>query len=203
MPPRPSGSAKSSTSPESPKTKRRDTASTGVERRTHSYAASRLYYAFLPLDLPIRKQHPLRGMSPRDSLVPHAQIGPAHAIAAREEAAGRVVVSSLAADRDATDAGLRRGRFDRADCGIEGGVVPGGELQHPPLVARATVGERRGVPDGERVHDAAALDERRIAEAELGGEQDLAREVDPGHESAAERPHRVHQRILLLGAAAR
>src|SRR5213596_2958647 len=85
-------------------------------------------------DFPIRKQHHLGGMAFGVALVRHPQIRPAHAIPARDETAEHLGIATLAADRDAPDAGLGRGRLDGTDRGIERGVVARGELQHADFI---------------------------------------------------------------------
>src|SRR5882762_5233756 len=63
-----------------------------TEKLVHvQYAAS---------DFPIRKQHTLLGVAFGVALVRHPQIGPTHAIPARDEAAERLGVPALAANRD-------------------------------------------------------------------------------------------------------
>ena len=104
----------------------------------------------------------------------HAQISPADAVASRDEPAERLRVVALAAHRDAANPRLRRGGFHGGDRRVERGVVARGQLQHADFVARAAVGERRRVPHRHRIESRIALDQRGIAESELGREQDLA-----------------------------
>src|SRR2546430_16174358 len=127
--------------------------------------------------LPIREQHTAARMALRVALVGQPEVGPADAIAAGREPAEGVVEAGLASHGDAPDADPGRGGLGRRDRGIEGARVAGGELEHTHLVLRPALGERRRVPQHQRVQSAVAVDERRVAEAELRGEQDLASEV--------------------------
>src|SRR5205807_8142039 len=87
-------------------------------------------------DFPIGEENTLGGMPFGVPLERHPQIGPAHAIAARDEPAERLRITALATHRDAPDAGLRGGRLDRTDRGIERGVAARGELQHADFLPR-------------------------------------------------------------------
>src|SRR5258706_16452106 len=73
-------------------------------------------------DLPIREEHTLGGMPLGVPFIRHAQIGPADAVAARDEAAERLRIVALAAHRDAANPRLRRGGFDCADRRVERSV---------------------------------------------------------------------------------
>src|SRR2546427_3827378 len=97
-------------------------------------------------DFPVRKQHALSRLALGVTLVMQAQIGPAHAVAARHETAERVLVACLAAHRHAPDAELRGGGLYGADRRLERTRIAGRELQDPHFVARASLGERRRVP---------------------------------------------------------
>src|SRR5437899_9328348 len=83
----------------------------------------------------------------RIALVGHAQVGPADAVAARDEATERFVVPRLTANRHAPDAEPRRSRLRRRDRGVERRHVAGDELEdaHLELVARdvATFEDRK------------------------------------------------------------
>src|SRR2546422_3084909 len=129
------------------------------------------------LYLPIREQHSTAWMGLRIALVGHPEVGPADAIAAGYEPAECVVETGLASHGHPSDAGAGRRGFGRRDRGIEGTRVPGRELEHAHFVLRPTLGERRRVPQDQRVQSVVAVDERRVAEAELRGQQDLASEV--------------------------
>src|SRR5256712_9974399 len=146
--------------------------------------------------LPIREQHTAARMGLRISLVGHPEVGPAYAIADGYESAELVVEACLASHGHPPDAGAGRGGFGRRDRGIEAGRVAGGELEHAHLVLRPTLGERRRVPQDQRVQSVVAVDERRVAEAELRGEQDLASEVV----GRAERRDDVARRLERLAA---
>src|SRR6266487_864934 len=97
-------------------------------------------------DLPIRKQHPALRVRLRIALVGHTEVGPADAVAARDETAERLLVARLAADRHTPDAESRRGGLRSRDSGVERGEVAGGKLEHAHLVLGPALGERRGVP---------------------------------------------------------
>src|SRR5882762_4382784 len=64
------------------------------------------------LYLPVREQHSTGGVALGIALVAHAQIGPANAVAARDETAEGVPVARLATQCDASDAGLGGRRLD-------------------------------------------------------------------------------------------
>src|SRR5690242_4695352 len=96
--------------------------------------------------LPVREHDAVARRRLGVALEVHAQIGPAHTVAARHEAAERVAEAGLAAERDAPDAGLCGGRLGGADDRLERGCAAGGELQHAHFVARARLGERRRMP---------------------------------------------------------
>src|SRR6266566_4086106 len=150
--------------------------------------------------LPIREQHTPAWMGLRIALVGHPEVGPADAIAAGYEPAERVVEACLASHGHPPDAGAGRGGFGRRDRGIEAGRVAGGELEHAHLVLRPTLGERRRVPQDQRVQSVVAVDERRVAEAELRGQQDLASEVvarSEGRDEVARRLERQAARRAL------
>src|SRR2546422_4615877 len=70
--------------------------------------------------LPVGKQHAGAGLRFGMALVGHAEIGPAHAVPAGDEAAERLRVSGLAADRHAADPGARRGGLGGGDARVEG-----------------------------------------------------------------------------------
>src|SRR6266704_159427 len=150
--------------------------------------------------LPIREQHSTAWMGLRIALVGHPEVGPADAIAAGYEPAERVVEAGLASHGHPPDAGAGRGGFGRRDRGIEGARVPGRELEHAHFVLRPTLGERRRVPQDQRVQSVVAVDERRVAEAELRGQQDLASEVvarSEGRDEVARRLERQAARRAL------
>src|SRR5216117_2022596 len=152
------------------------------------------------LDLPIREQHSTAWMGLGIALVGHPEVGPADAIAAGHEPAERVVEAGLASHGHPPDAGAGRGGFGRRDRGIEGARVPGRELEHAHFVLRPTLGERRRVPQDQRVQSVVAVDERRVAEAELRGQQDLASEVvarSEGRDEVAPRLERQAARRAL------
>src|SRR3989449_9103457 len=126
---------------------------------------------------PIREKHSTAWMGLRIALVGHPAVGPADAIAPGYEPAERDVEAGLASHGHPLDAGAGRGGFGRRDRGIEGARVPGRELEHAHFVLRPTLGERRRVPQDQRVQSVVAVEERRVTEAELRGQQDLASEV--------------------------
>src|SRR5947208_14794887 len=134
------------------------------------------------LYLPIREQHSTAWMGLGIALAGHPEVGPANAIAAGYEPAERVVEAGLASHSHPPDAGAGSGGFGRRDRGIEGARVPGRELEHAHFVLRPTLGERRRVPQHQRVQSFVAVDERRDAEAELRGQKDNADEVSARHE---------------------
>src|SRR6266581_8559311 len=74
-------------------------------------------------DLPIREQNAAGRLGLRIAIVGHAEIGPADAVPAGDEAAERLRVACLAADRHAPDPGARRGGLGGGDCGLEGALV--------------------------------------------------------------------------------
>src|SRR6266571_2290715 len=150
--------------------------------------------------LPIGEQHTAARMGLRIALVGHPEVGPADAIAAGYEPAERVVEACLASHGHPPDAGAGRGGFGRRDRGIEAGRVAGRELEHAHFVLRPTLGERRRVPQDQRVQSVVAVDERRVAEAELRGQQDLASEVvarSEGRDEVAGRLERQAARRAL------
>src|SRR5213592_2225507 len=152
------------------------------------------------LYLPIREQHSTAWMGLGIALAGHPEVGPANAIAAGYEPAERVVEAGLASHSHPPDAGAGRGGFGRRDRGIEGARVPGRELEHAHFVLRPTLGERRRVPQDQRVQSVVAVDERRVAEAELRGQQDLASEVvarSEGRDEVARRLERQAARRAL------
>src|SRR5438445_13353918 len=85
-------------------------------------------------NLPVRKQHAGAGMRLGMALVRHAEIGPAHTIPAGHEAAERVGVARLAADRHATDPGTGRGGLRGGDRRLERALIERRELEHAHLV---------------------------------------------------------------------
>src|SRR2546425_3574484 len=138
------------------------------------------------LDLPIREQDTVGGMWLRVALVRHTQIRPADAVAARDETAERLLVARLAADRHAPDAEPRRGGLRPRDGGVERGEVAGGELEHAHLVLGPALGERGGVPEDDGVQVVVTVQQRRVTQPEVGGEQQLAGEVVPGRQLVRE-----------------
>src|SRR2546421_9470377 len=102
--------------------------------------------------LPIRKQDPALRMRLRIALERHAQIGPADAVPARHQAAERLVVARLAANRHAADAEPRRGGLRGCDRGVECRHVTGHELENPYLIPGPPFRERRRVPQHHGVH---------------------------------------------------
>src|SRR5437867_4964664 len=115
----------------------------------------------------------------RVALVGHAQVGPANAVAARDEPAERPLVARLAADRYAPDAEPRRGGFRPRDSGVERLEVAGGELEHAHLVLGPALGERRGVPEDDGVQVVVTVQQRRVTQPEVGCEEQLTGEVVP------------------------
>src|SRR5881394_1377779 len=110
-------------------------------------------------DFPVREQHAPGRMTLGVPGIRHAYICPAHAVAARNQPAERLTVTTLTPHRDAANAGLGGGRLDGRDGGIECGIRARRELEHAHFVARARIGERRRMPHGQRVEAAAGLDE--------------------------------------------
>src|SRR5437879_11329233 len=150
--------------------------------------------------LPIREQHSTAWMGLGIALVGHPEVGPADAIAAGHEPAERVVEAGVASHGHPPDAGAGRGGFGRRDRGIEGARVPGRELEHAHFVLGPTLGERRRVPQDQRVQSVVAVDERRVTEAELRAQQDLASEVvarSEGRDEVAGRLERQPTRRAL------
>src|SRR5438034_10394236 len=150
--------------------------------------------------LPIREQPSTAWMGLGVALVGHPEVGPADATAAGHEPAERVVEAGLASHGHPPDAGAGRGGFGRRDRGIEGARVPGRELEHAHFVLRPTLGERRRVPQDQRVQSVVAVDERRVTEAELRAQQDLASEVvarSEGRDEVARRLERQAARRAL------
>src|SRR5438094_5617886 len=96
--------------------------------------------------LPVGKQHAGGGLRFGMALVGHAEIGPAHAVPAGDEAAERLRVPGLAADRHAADPGARGGGLGGGDARVEGALVRRRELEHADFVPRPAFGEGRGVP---------------------------------------------------------
>src|SRR5258708_33612987 len=91
--------------------------------------------------LPVREQHALAGVGLRVAVEGHAEIGPAHAIAPRDELAERLGAARLAADGDAPDAGAGGGRLGGGDRGFEGAAIARRQLQDPPLLRGHAFGE--------------------------------------------------------------
>src|SRR2546421_2516791 len=148
--------------------------------------------------LPIREQHALPRVRLAVPFVSHAEVGPADAIAAGDEPAERVVEARLTAHGDAPDARARGRRLGRRDARLEGAVVARRQLEHPHLVFGAAFGERRGMPQHERGQPVVAVHERRVAESQLRGERDLAREVVAGCERADEATGRRERRVARV-----
>src|SRR5256885_16713734 len=73
--------------------------------------------------LPVGNQHAGGGLRFGMALVGHAEIGPAHAVPAGDEAAERLRVPGLAADRHAADPGARGGGLGGGDARVEGTLV--------------------------------------------------------------------------------
>src|SRR5438105_15431505 len=131
-------------------------------------------------DLPIREQHPAPRVRLAVPLVGHPEVGPADAIAARDQPTERVVEARLAAHGDAPDARARGRGLRRRDARVEGAVVAGRELEHPHLVLGAAFGEGGGVPEHDRRQPVVVVHQRRVAQPQLRGERDIAREVVAG-----------------------
>src|SRR5260221_12382188 len=81
-------------------------------------------------DLPIREEHTLGGMPLGVPFIRHAQIGPADAVAARDEAAERLRIVALAAHPEAANPRLRRAGFDCSDLRLHHTANAGGNVQH-------------------------------------------------------------------------
>ncbi len=122
-------------------------------------------------------------------------------VTALDQVPERPLVARLTADRDAADAGTRRGCLRGDERGREGALVPRGELQDAELFLGPALGERRRVPQHEGVEPVAAVHQRRVAETELRGEQDLPREVRARGERPDE-PGGRRGRGLLRGRGA-
>src|SRR6266700_5843334 len=158
---------------------------------------------FAFLDLPIREQHAAPRVWLAVAFVGHAEVGPANPIAAGDEPAERVVEACLAAHRDAPDPRPRGGGLGRRDARLEGAVVARRELEHAHLVLGPAFGEGRGVPQYERRQPVVAVHERRVAQPQLRGEDDLAREVVAGGERADQVTGRRERRAARVPFALR
>src|ERR1051326_4753773 len=153
--------------------------------------------------LPIREQHAAPRVWLAVAFVGHPEVGPADPIAAGDEPAERVVEARLAAHRDAPDPRPRGGGLRRRDARLERAVVARRELEHAHLVLGPAFGEGGGVPQDERREPVVAVHERRVAQPQLGGEDDLAREVVAGGERADEATGRRERRAARVPFALR
>src|SRR5438874_994061 len=118
-------------------------------------------------DLPVRKQHATPRVRLAVPLVGHPEVGPADAIAARDQPAERVVEARLAAHGDAPDARARGRGLRRRDARVEGAVVARRELEHPHLILGAAFGEGGGVPEHDRRQPVVVVHQRRVAQPQL------------------------------------
>src|SRR3989442_4408604 len=93
-------------------------------------------------DLPIRQQDTAGRMRLGVPLVRHPQVGPAHAVAARDQPAEGAAVAALAAHGDAADAEAGGGPLGGPDPPPATAPVPGAERLGPPPAAPASLLER-------------------------------------------------------------
>ena len=94
----------------------------------------------------------------------------------------------LAADGDAADPLAGRRRRQRVEQPVERRRIARHQLEHPELVLGPAGRERRRVPQRERDQLAAFADQRRVADAELAGQGDLAGEVHAREERRRSAP---------------